>query len=88
MRYVLLLFVFYCRGEAQFAGGKFREIPFAVGIFFAGGNFCAKSKLANIAKMSYTRKVRVVRYGNATVMADCDNGSMHTHSRGSSNIIS
>ena len=84
----MLLFVFYCRGEAQFAGEKFREIPFAVDIFFAGAKFCAKSKLANIAKMSYKRKVRVIRYGNAKVMADCDNGSMHKHSRGSSNIIS
>ena len=53
--------------------------------FFAGGKVCAKSKLA---KMSYTRKVRVIRYGNAKVMADCDNGSMHKHSRGSNNIIS
>ena len=27
-------------------------------------------------------------YGNAKVMADCDNGSMHNHSLGSSNVIS
>ena len=45
-------------------------------------------RIIYIAKMSYTRKVRVIRYGNAKVMADCDNGSMHNHSIGSSNVIS
>ena len=31
---------------------------------------------------------RTYIYGNAKVMADCDNGSMHNHSLGSSNVIS
>ena len=43
-------------------GGKFREIPCAVDIYFAGGKFRAKSKFANIAKMSSTRKIRVIQY--------------------------
>ena len=42
--------------EEYFAGGKFREIPFAVDIIFAGVKFRAKSKFANIAKISSTRK--------------------------------
>ena len=33
--------------DENFAGGKFREIPFAVDIIFAGGKFRAKSKFAN-----------------------------------------
>ena len=45
------------RGEEIFAGGKFREIPFAVDNIFAGGKFRAKSKFANIAKISSTRKI-------------------------------
>ena len=36
------LLVFYFRVEEKFAGGKFREIPFAVDIYFAGGKFRAK----------------------------------------------
>ena len=40
--------------EVNFAGGKFREIPFAVDIIFAGGKFRAKSQFANIAKISST----------------------------------
>ena len=43
-------------------GGKFREIPFAVDIIFAGGKFRAKSKFANIAKISSTRKICVIQY--------------------------
>ena len=44
--------VFYFRVEEKFAGGnfeggKFREIPFAVDIYFAGGKFRAKSNFAN-----------------------------------------
>ena len=49
----------------NFAGGKFREIPFAVDIIFAGGKFRAKSKFANIAKISSTRKIGVIQYGIA-----------------------
>ena len=65
---IRLLLVFYFRGEENFAGGtfrgrkisreenfaggKFREFTFAVDIYFAGGKFRAKSKFANIAKMS------------------------------------
>ena len=45
--------------EEYFAGGKFREIPFAVDIIFAGGKFRAKSKFANI---SSTRKIGVIQY--------------------------
>ena len=45
--------------EGNFAGGKFREIPFEVDIYFVGGKFRAKSKFANIAKISSTRKIRV-----------------------------
>ena len=48
--------------EENFAGGKFREIPFAVDIIFAGGKFRAKSKFANIAKISSTRKIGVIQY--------------------------
>ena len=50
------------RVEEKFAGGKFREIPFAVDIYFAGGKFRAKSKFANIAKHSSMRKIRVIQY--------------------------
>ena len=46
--------------EEHFAGGKFREIPFAGSIIFAGGKFRAKSKFANIAKISSTRKIGVI----------------------------
>ena len=45
----------------NFAGGKFREIPFGVDIIFAGGKFRAKSKFANIAKISSTRKIGVIQ---------------------------
>ena len=47
--------------EENFAGGNFREIPFAVDIIFAGGKFRAKSKFANIAKISSTRKIGVIQ---------------------------
>ena len=53
------LLVFYFRVEETFAGGKFREIPFAVDIIFAGGKFRAKSKFAKIAKIYFTRKICV-----------------------------
>ena len=52
------------RGEENFAGGKFREIPFAVDNIFAGGKFRAKSKFANIAKISSTRKIGVIQYAS------------------------
>ena len=55
------LIKFDFRGEENFAGGKFREIPFAVDIIFAGGKFRAKSKFANIAKISSTRKIGVIQ---------------------------
>ena len=55
------LLVFYFRVEEKFAGGKFREIPFGVDIIFAGGKFRAKSKFANIAKISSTRKIGVIQ---------------------------
>ena len=48
--------------EENFAGGKFREIPFAVYNIFAGGKFREKSKFANIAKISSTRKIGVIQY--------------------------
>ena len=48
--------------EEKIAGGKFREIPCALDIYFAGGKFRAKSKFANIAKISSTRKIRVIQY--------------------------
>ena len=48
--------------EVNFAGGKFREIPFAVDVIFAGGKFRAKSQFANIAKISSTRKIGVIQY--------------------------
>ena len=48
--------------EVNFAGGKFREIPFSVDIIFAGGKFRAKSQFANIAKISSTRKIGVIQY--------------------------
>ena len=56
------LLVFYFRVEEKFAGGKFREIPFGVDIISAGGKFRAKSKFANIAKISSTRKIGVIQY--------------------------
>ena len=43
-------------------GGKFREIPFAVDIIFAGGKFRAKYKFANVAKIFSPRKIRVIQY--------------------------
>ena len=54
--------VFYFRVEENFAGGKCREIPFAVDNIFAGGKFRAKSKFANIAKIYSTRKIGVIQY--------------------------
>ena len=60
-RIPLLSLVLYFRVEEKFAGGKFREIPTAVDIYFAGGKFRAKSKFANIAKISSTRKIRVIQ---------------------------
>ena len=56
------LLVFYFRVDEKFAGGKFREIPFAVDIIFAGGQFRAKSKFAKIAKINSTRKIGVIPY--------------------------
>ena len=56
------LLVVYFRVEEKFAGGKFREIPFGVDLIFAGGKFRAKSKFANIAKISSTRKIGVIQY--------------------------
>ena len=56
------LLVFYFRVEEKFAGGNFREIPCAVDIYIAGGKFRAKSKFANIANISSTRKIRVIQY--------------------------
>ena len=56
------LLVFHFRVEEKFAGGQFREIPFGVDIIFAGGIFRAKSKFANIAKISSTRKIGVIQY--------------------------
>ena len=54
------LLVFYFRAEQKFAGGKFREIPFAVEIIFAGGKFRANSKFAKIAKIYSTRRNGVI----------------------------
>ena len=54
------ILVFYFRVEEKFAGGKFREIPFAVDIIFAGGKFRAKSRFAKIAKIYSTRKIGVI----------------------------
>ena len=51
------LLVFNFRVEEKFAGGKFREIPFAVDIIFAEGKFRAKSKFA---KINSTRKIGVI----------------------------
>ena len=56
------LLVFYFCVEEKFAGGKFREIPFAMDIYFEVGIFRAKSKFANIGKLSSTRKIRVIQY--------------------------
>ena len=61
------LLVFYFRVEEKIAGGKFREITFAVDIYFAEGNFRAKSKFANIAKISSTRNIRVIQYTRSQV---------------------
>ena len=49
------------RVEEKFAGGKFREIPFAVDIIFAGGKFRAKSKFAKIANIYSTRTIGVIQ---------------------------
>ena len=56
------LLVFYFRVEENFAGGKIREIPFAVDIIFAGVKFRAKPKFAKIAKIYSTRKIGVIQY--------------------------
>ena len=55
------LLVFYFRVEENSVGGKFRAIPCAVDIYFAGGKYRAKSKFADIAKISSTRKIRVIQ---------------------------
>ncbi len=54
--------LFYFRLEEKFAGGKFRQITCAVDIYFAGGTFRAKSIFVNMAKVSSTRKIRVIQY--------------------------
>ena len=54
------LLVFNFRVEEKFAGGKFREIPFAMDIIYAAGKFRAKSKFAKIAKMYSTRIIGVI----------------------------
>ena len=59
----LLVFYFRVEEKENFAGGKFREIPFAVDIIFAGGKFRAKSKFAKIAKIYSTRKIGVNKTG-------------------------
>ena len=53
--------------EENFAGGKFREIPLAVDIIFAGGKNRAKSKFAKIAKLNSTRKIGVIQYADSTL---------------------
>ena len=50
---ILAPFILFSRG------GKIREIPIAMDIIFAGGKFRAKSKFANIAKISSARKIGV-----------------------------
>ena len=55
--------------EEKFAGGKFREIPLAVDIIFAGGKFRAKSKFAKIAKLNSTRKIGVIQYSNVGLIS-------------------
>ena len=64
-----LLVFFFCV-EEKFAGGKFREIPFAVDIIFAGGKFRAKSKFAKIAKFYSTRKIGVIQYPGAVGLSN------------------
>ena len=62
-RYYILIFARRkISREQNFEGGKFREIPFAVDFIFAGGKFRAKSKFANIANISSTRKIGVLQY--------------------------
>ena len=39
-------------------------------IIFAGGKFRAKSKFANIAKISSTRKIGVIQYPGSTLTDD------------------
>ena len=53
--------------EENFAGGKFREIPFGVDNIFEGGTFRVKSKFANIAKISSTPKIDVIQYAIAVI---------------------
>ena len=52
------LLVFYFRVD--------EKIPCAVDNYFAGGTFHAKSKFANTANISSTRKIRVVQYLDAS----------------------
>ena len=70
--------VFYFRVEKNFAGGKFRGIPFAVDIIFAGGKFRAKSKFAKIYS---TRKNGVIQYMKSfrTMQSHCGLPSMTAH---------
>ena len=51
-------------------------------IIFAGGKFRAKSKFANIAKISSTRKIGVIQY--SLVGSECSEIHEHSVERGSS----
>ena len=67
--------------EEKFAGGKFREIPCTVYIYFAGGTFRAKSKFANIANISSTRKIRVIQYSTFSIVRIGASSSPHPRVR-------
>ena len=77
-RFCRPLLEYYFRGEENFAGGHFREIPFAVDVIFAGGKFRAKSKFANIAKNSSTRKI--IQYYNNNNNHSSNNNSIYLYS--------
>ena len=62
IRELIPLLVFYFRVEEKFAGGKCREIPCAVDIYFTGVKFRAKSKFANIANVSSKLKICIIQY--------------------------
>ena len=57
--------------EEKFAGGKFREIPCAVDIYFAGGKFRAQSKFANrySEKLLHAKNTCYTVYNNDIVQS-------------------
>ena len=60
-------------------GGKIREIPCAVDIYFAGGKFRAKSKFADTAIISSTRNIRTVDHTHSVLSPSIDMATSSLH---------